>query len=49
MYGKFRYFDDGISFFGEKGRIKVRLFKAASLNFGGKSSLRPRGIRSDCG
>lgn len=37
MCGKFRYFDDGISFFWEKGTKKVRLFKAASLNFGGKS------------
>lgn len=38
MYGKFRYFNDGISFFWEKGTNKVRLFKAASLNFGEKSS-----------
>lgn len=49
MYGKFRYFDDGILFFWEKGTNKVRLFKGASLNFGGKLSLGPRGIRSDCG
>lgn len=49
MYDKYRHFHDGILSLWEKGTFTVRLLKAAWLKFGVESSLRHRGIGSDCG
>lgn len=49
MYDKFSHFHDGILSFWGKGAFTVRLLKAAWLKFSVESSLRRRGIESDCG